>query len=307
METKYGVISDVHEDPNVVPIAIEALKQKGAEKLLINGDIGEKKENWEESQQYTAFILNSLGKSGLESYIQPGSHETIQGYQPVIDYFSDKFSNIIDLTNSKNRKIEQNGHHLVFLPGSDFLCNGEYQIGNDEDIETGFYNMKGRSIFYSNMNDLKQLVTHPEKTIVVCHVPRKFDNIENCVDMAEFGENECAFRRKGNLIPGKTVFPLPLAKQYIDKGYPIEIKHENRGNEDLKDLYEELGITKAVTGHFHESSHRANDSNGNHVLQNTPTTDLFWNSGHLDRGYTGILTVNEENISYENIKLNLEK
>ncbi len=301
MITKYGVISDVHEDPRIVPTAIETLRQRGAEKLLVNGDIGERMSNLEQSQAHTTFILESIGKSGLESYVQPGSHETVEGYQPVINHFSEQYPNIHDAT--QNQKLEQTNHHLVFLPGSDFLCNGQYQIGNDKDIETGLYNTKNGPIFYFNMQDLKQLVTHPEKTIVVCHVPRKFDNLETCVDVAEFGEAEHPFRMRGNLIPGKSVFPLPIAQQFVDKGYPITLKKENRGNEDLRDLYQELGITKAVTGHFHESSHRANDANGDHVEPGILTDNLFWNSGHLDRGYTGILTVDGEYVSYENVTI----
>ena len=38
-----------------------------------------------------------------------------------------------------------------------------------------------------NMNDLKKMVSDPEKTILFSHVPRKFDNSETGVDMAELG------------------------------------------------------------------------------------------------------------------------
>ncbi len=34
-----------------------------------------------------------------------------------------------------------------------------------------------------------------------------------------------------------------------------------------------------------------------------PDRELFWNSGHLDKGYTGILTVNNEQVKYQNIGL----
>ena len=71
----------------------------------------------------------------------------------------------------------------------------------------------------------------------------------------------------------------------------------------MRDVYEELGINKAVSGHFHEASHRANDSYGNHVEEGKKVTDLFWNSGHLDIGHTGILTVDGEQASYQNIDL----
>jgi hypothetical protein len=356
-ETKYGVISDVHQNPGIVPMAIEVLKKLGAEKLLINGDIGSRKQTLEESQNYTAFILDSIGKSGLEAYVQPGSHETLLAFGPVLDHFSSKYSNIMDAT--KNRKIEQNGHQLIFLPGSDFTCGGEYQLGNDEKTPSGriMQTLEGCFRFndweqylsalnkgivqgafqYVNMQDLRKLATNPDKAIVVCHVPRKFDNAETCVDMAEFGEVAKNFfadiiqykdgesqikvfyknGESGTVIGPKPVetfvrnqsfgegdvFPISTAKEMADAGAPVEIKRTNRGNKDLKNLYEELGIKKAVSGHFHESGHRANDGNGNHVQEGQMVSELFWNSGHLDAGQTGILAVNDGKASYRNINL----
>ena len=322
-ETKYGVISDVHQDPRIVPVTIDVLKNLGAEKLLINGDIGERQKTLQDSQNYVAFILDSIGKSGLEAYVQPGSHETLLSFGPVLEHFVEKYSNIIDAT--KNQKAEQKGHSLIFLPGSDFLCGGEYQIGNHEQIPSGKYiqTKKGLMQFeefsqyagalqqgiaqgamqYSNMRDLQKLVKDPDKTIVVCHVPRKFDNVDTCVDMAEFGEAMKDFNLQGSKVKKNSVFPLLVAQRIAQAGYPVDIRRENRGNEDLRNLYSELGITKAVSGHFHESGHRANDSYGNPVSQESLVTDLFWNSGLLDAGQTGILTVGDGKVSYRNIRL----
>ena len=39
-ETKYGIISDIHGNPNVVIPTIDILKTKGVDRLLVNGDIG---------------------------------------------------------------------------------------------------------------------------------------------------------------------------------------------------------------------------------------------------------------------------
>jgi Icc-related predicted phosphoesterase len=322
-ETHYGIISDVHQDPRVVPIAIDVLKKQGAEKLLINGDIGNQQDTLKNSQNYIAFILDSVGKSGLEAYIQPGSHETLLAFGPVMDAFSDKYSNLIDAT--KIPKAENKNHSLIFLPGSDFLCGGEYQIGNHEKIPTGKYiqTQKGLMQFeefgqyvgaiqqgiaqgamqYANMNDLRKLVNDPDKSIVVCHVPRKFDNLEYAVDMAEFGEAKETFNLNGNNVEQGSVFPLQIAQQILQAGYPVEIRRENRGNKDLKSIYEEIGINKAVSGHFHESGHRANDTYGNHVPEGNLVYELFWNSGYLDAGQTGILTVGDGKVSYRNIRL----
>jgi len=322
-ETKYGVISDVHSDPRVVPLAIDTLKRHGAERLLVNGDIGNQQRSLQDSQNYVAFILDSIGKSGLESFVQPGSHETLLAFGPVLDHFAGQYSNIIDAT--KNRKVEQEGHDLVFLPGSDFLCGGEYQIGNHEQLPSGRYiqTKKGLMRFeefeqyvgalqqgivqgamqYANMGDLRKLVTDPNKTLVVCHVPRKFDNLETAVDMAEFGEATEDFELRGDEVKKGSVYPLPVAKKVVQAGYPVEIKRANRGNEDLRSIYEELGIVKAVSGHFHEAGHRANDRNSNHVQEGQNVRELFWNSGYLDAGQTGILTVKGDEVSYQNIQL----
>lgn len=323
-ETKYGVISDVHQDPRVVPLAIDVLKKEGAEKLLVNGDIGGHYGNLGDSQRYTAFILDSVGKSGLESFVQPGSHESLLGYESVIEHFSDEYKGrVVDTL--KVPKVEQNGHHLVFLPGSDFVCGGEYRIGSDEGIPTGKYvqikeglakidnlgvyvdllrrGFKGEAMHYSNMYDLRKLVTDPDKTIIVCHVPRRFENLENCVDMAEFGEATIDFLLNGKIIRSGSIFPLDNARKIAEAGYPVRIKKENRGNKELAKLYGELGIRKAVTGHFHESVGRANDLQGNHVNDGESVEELFWMGSYLDGMKAGILTVNENRVSYRNIDL----
>jgi len=321
-KTKYGVISDVHSNPNVVPRAIEALKTHGAEKLLVNGDIGNRQKTIGDSQDYVAFILDSIGESELEAFVQPGSHETLLAYGPIIEHFTKRYSNLVDVT--KQQKVEQAGHDLVFLPGSDFFCGGEYQIGMNGlpsgrffTVEDGlvkfddfgqYVNALEQGIAeegfqYANIDDLRGLVTQPEKTVVVCHVPRKFDNLETAVDVAEFGEAVLDFKIGKNVIEKGSVLPLEFAKQIVEQEGPVLLKNENRGNSDLASVYDEIGVRKAVSGHFHESGHRANDRNGNHVEEGEEVDELFWNSGWLDNGQTGILTVEGEKVSYQNINL----
>lgn len=309
------------------------MKKQGAEKLLVNGDIGIRGENIKESQRYSAFILESIGKSGLESFVQPGSHETLLGFQPVIEYFGDKYDNLFTISNPL--KLKGQGHDLVFLPGSDFFCGGEYHIGNDAQIPSDTYvqgekgirpidletymkvissgqsdklelgSIKG-IISYNSMNEIKNLVERPEKTIAVCHVPRKFKDIENCVDVAEFGEATQKFQlRDGQIVEKGSVFPIEVAKRLHQEGYAVQVqlKRANRGNKDLANLYDEIGITKGVNGHFHESGHRANNVKGNHLEEGLFSNELFWNSGHLDTGQTGILTVKDNEAKYQNIRL----
>lgn len=321
-EVKYGIISDIHRDPRIITQAIALLKKNNAEKLLINGDIGGFKGSLQNSQDYTGFILQEIANSDLEAFVQPGSHELIIIYEPVINYFSSKFPNRI-INTLKIQKVELPDHHLVFLAGSDFSCGGEYQIGS-QDIPSGKYFQSNDCLLhinnlndyvsllqkgakdgfhYNNMNDLKKLVTNPEKTIVVCHIPRRFDNLEEAVDIAEFGEARIDFSLQSKPIRKGSVFPIEAAIKIYSSGYPIDIKKENRGNIDLKKVYEEIGIRKSVSGHFHEASHRANDRKSSHVKEGEYVPELFWNSGHLDAGYTGILTINGDLVKYQNLRL----
>jgi Icc-related predicted phosphoesterase len=325
-EMKYGIISDVHHDPRIVPVTIDVLKKLGAEKLILNGDIGERQRSLQASQDYVAVILDAVSKSGLETYVQPGSHETVGAFKPVLENFKSKNSNLVDTL--ETTKVENKDHHLVFLPGSDFVCGGEYKIGSNEEIPSGLYIPTGQGMIpynqkvhktlmaqgqlrgllqYVNMHDLKKQVNDAEKTIVVCHVPRKFDSIDGAVDVAYFGE-----KADGSVIPGVVIEEM-IRKQYgnvsddemriIAASNGLTLKEENRGNEDLRDLYVELGITKAVSGHFHESGHRAHDGNVNPIQQGTLVDELYWNSGQLDLGQTGILTVSDGKISYQNVQL----
>jgi len=301
----YGVISDIHRDSRIIHPTLDILTALGAEKFIVNGDIGKRQKSLEDTLRYTAEILDALGNSGKECFIQPGSHETIEAFQPILNTFCEKYSNLVSAIEVP--KIENENHHLVFLPGSDFVCGGGYQIKNDENIETGLYKTPSGLMYYQNMNDLRKLVSDGEKTISICHVPRKFDRVEGAVDVAYFAENS-----DGSIIPG--VFLENQIRQKYGEISNEEVKHiasqngltlreENRGNEGLRDLYKELGVTKAVNGHFHESGHRAHDENVNPIQQGTLVDELYWNSGCLDAGQTGILNVDEGLVSYRNINL----
>lgn len=325
-ETRYGIISDVHKDPRIVAFAIDILKRIGIEKLILNGDIGERKNTLQESLDYVAVILEAAGKFGLETYVQPGSHETFGAFHPVLDHFKGKYKNLI--STFEVPKVESNDHHLVFLPGSDFVCGGEYLIGNNENIPTGLYiplndglmpydktahktliqqGIFQGLIYYVNMNELKKLVNDGDKTIIVCHVPRKFDSVDDAVDVAYFGE-----KSNGSVIPGVIVEEMIRQKygnissndvKLIAASSGISLKTENRGNEYLRKLYKELGITKSVSGHFHESGWRAHDGMVNPVNQGVWVDELYWNTGQLDLGQTGILTVNDNKVNYQNVSL----
>ncbi len=297
-ETRYGIISDTHQDPRVIPLAIEVLKREGAQKLIANGDVGS-------NQDHIAFTFDMLGKSGLESFVQPGSHETLQDFESATGHFCEEYPNLINPF--ENPKVEIPDHHLVFLPGSDFLCGGQYQLAQANGTKSGIHKTNEGFVSLTNMNDLRKLVTHPDKTIVVSHIPRKFDDLEHGVDVAYFAENTA-----GGVMPG-VVIEAQIRQQLGDVPYEtikqvaaqngLTLKYENRGNEELRKLQKELGLTKGITGHFHEAVGRAHDSQCSPVQEGEFSDELFWNASHLDELKAGILTVKDGQVAYRNVDL----
>ncbi len=313
MTTTYGIISDIHgAPPQLVALAMKILQSEGeATSFIFNGDIAGEQfcgQNKIDEDNYIATILNEAAKTGLEIYVQPGSHEELAHFDPPVQILSRRYGNIINVL--EHPKIEKDDHCLVFLPGSDIAAGNTifsgYRLDNIND-PSGYYRIRGPQgtglLRITSMNDLRKYVNDPEKTIVVSHIPRYFDNLETAVDMAEFGEAALNFKVGDQPIGQGSIFPAPVAMQLQQRGHPIRLRKENRGNTDLRQLYEELGITKAISGHFHESVQRANDRQGKAVEESTYVNELFWNASHLDAFKVGLLSVQNGKVAYENINL----
>lgn len=330
MTTTYGVISDLHGiDISVVPPVIQILKNEEIDALVLNGDLmGERSRL--PPQEYLATLLEIAGQSGLETYVLRGSHEEVRICEPVIAHFAQKFGNIIDAL--RHPKVEKKEHHLVFLPGSDWRSGGAVQQGYalDDKNKSGIYQIKEDEISKDrisnstddvidseisrgqegylcivNMNDLQKLVSDPDRTVVFSHVPRKFNNPETAVDTAEFWETKQPFQLlvEGQVCQVGTIFPGPVGYHLARQGAPIQFKRENRGNEVLKRIYEELGISKNITGHFHESAGRAHDLEGIAVEEGLFVPELFYNASCLDRLMAGVVSVTGPKVAYENVDL----
>ncbi|HII13491.1 MAG TPA: DUF1456 family protein [Nanoarchaeota archaeon] len=326
---KLGLISDVHHSPEHVARGIQKLRGLGVERLILNGDIGEAGE-LEESQAFSAQILEAVGQSGLESYVQPGSHETLSGYGVIVDLLSQKYGNIIDMT--RESAIDIAGHRLLFLPGSDAHSGGEYHVGKD--ISSGRYALTENGVVhidsfqtlqillhdkkvqgmiqYKNIQDLVSLVENPERSIALCHVPALFPIGQRGVDFAYFATNaEAGFipgyvleRQIHDLVvkkEGREVSREELDNIARQNGYTFHKK--NVGNKELRQFLDQLGIRYAVNGHTHESGHHAHDRNGQSVPEYVPASELFWNSGCFDQGQMGILSVDTKGVSYQNVRL----
>jgi len=304
--TKYGIISDIHKKPEYLEQIVSNFKDENIDKLILNGDIGD---SWLSIMR----TLEGVNNLGVETYIQPGSHESLEDYSQVVGSFCKKYGNFIDVL--KNQKIETADHNLVFLPGSDFLAEGGFLLGDYEDIDNTICKTETGSLMYlSNINTLNKLVTDAEKTVVVCHIPRKFSDIDKSVDYAYFAETangtvtsgeliEKAIRREYSSHMNKLELDQNLDKLALTHGFVF--KRENRGNEELAKSYELNGITKAVSGHFHESSHRAHDSDSILVPEGEFTDNLFYNSGAADYGLAGLLFVDDNKVAYKNINVKI--
>ena len=303
MATTYGIISDMHRiDFRALIPAIKILQEEEADALVLNGDISGESSGFKTSE-YFAAVLDIAGKFGLETYVLPGSHEEVHVFEPVLAHFTKKYSNIISTL--EKPKIEKEDHHLVFLLGSNSHAGSALQHGYilENKNASGIYKHEDSYLRIVNMNDLKKLVSEPEKTIVFSHIPRKFDSLENGVDMAIYWETQQAFKLNNQLCEVGSIFPGPVGYNLAKQGVPIKLKQENRGNEGLKKLYAELGITKNITGHFHESAGRAIDL-GNHIIPECLfVPELFYNASCMDRLMVGMVSVDGAKVAYEKVDM----
>ncbi len=319
MTARYGILSDTHRNPQVVPALIAKLQQGNIDAIILNGDVGE-------SPDHVAFTLNAAARTGLPVYVQPGSHEEIAAYVPVVDALSSRYSNIIDCV--KHPKHIVNGQHLVFLPGSDWNAGGQYNLHAGE-VPTGNYlrvregltplnveelaahmrhpEAQKALLSITNMGDLDKLVDDAEHTVVFCHVPARCVGVDTGVDVAYFAE-----KADKSLLPGVVLEEMIRQQcgavsasdmRIIAAQNGFTFKHENRGNSDLGAAYGRTGITKVISGHFHESAHRAHDSTSRHVEPGKFTHNLAYMASYADAGLAGIVVLKDNKIAYEPISL----
>ena len=186
--------------------------------------------------------------------------------------------------------------------------NNNSQTGKTgEDLACDYLKRKSYKILERNhrqkWGELDIITIAPDKTLVFSHVPRKFNNPEESVDMAEFWETQQQFRLGEQVCEIGSIFPGPAGYGLAKQGAPIKLKRENRGNEILSLIYTELGITKNITGHFHESAGRANDSEGCAVQEGLFVPTLFYNAACMDRLMVGMVSVDGVKVAYENVNL----
>ncbi len=298
MTETYGVISDVHGvNINLVSRAFDYLKNEEVDGVVLNGDIIGERSGINPINYFTK-VLEIAKKSDLKTYVLPGSHEEVKIFEPIIEHFSNKYDSIINTL--KIPKIEKKEFDLVFLPGSDWRAGNARDQGYSLETEnnSGLYkNEKDEYLRVINMHCLEELVTNPDKTVLFSHVPAKF-NVPETVDVAKFYETKENFKFGHDICEAGSVFPEPVGYNLLIQGAPVEFKEENRGNEKLKRIFEEVGITKNITGHFHESAGNANDLKNEKVKPKKYNSELFLNASCLDNRILSVVSIDEDNISY---------
>lgn len=322
MQTIYGVIADIHDKPERLPLAIEILKNRGAKKLIAVGDLGE-------DEQGIETALEHIGASKLDSFIVQGNHEEVGPCLRAFSRANAKFPNLIntaaedpDSDASMLKRYEFPDHHLIFLPGAFDGPDAGFKLSFDK--ETGFYNTRREgsdvdeiiSYWNTNLGDLEHLVRDAEKTIVVCHIPPSCTGkpstsvdgtyLVQC-DADEDGADESS---------GKRMLPLIVIKQRLDpegrygfeefakmlaQRFEVAIVHD--GSEQLRELYDRYGITKAISAHFHESGHKGCNCKGEFIAGGDFQKELYWNPGAIAESKFGLYIVQDGKVDYRNLKL----
>lgn len=323
MGIRYGIVSDIHENPEVAEDLIRRMNREfGVHKLILNGDITV--DGLEDLDRIVGLkkILRATGD--LQTFIQPGSHEETVPWEAALEGLAQEgYKNIIDVR--ENPIYESLDHNLVFVPGSDVNSRyGSYTFGKE--LKTGEHKLKdGRWICYTNLEEVFSKLLKFRNNILVCHVPPRFSGQHN-VDFTHFiqggyvmGIRPGHFNAQGfsPISEKDKIEGLIEFKEYNgDKGLLEEVLRErfkdlpimeqaevyiecmeNRGNLDLRRLCDTHNITSVFCGHFHESGGHAHDWKGNPVEPKKWTESLVLNSG--TNGNAAVVEVDGNRMRYK--------
>ncbi len=327
--TKYGVLADYQGDPSRLNALVRAMENEGVDAYIWNGIEAE-------SPELIFRALQEVAQTGKPVFAQPGSHEPMAWWEPVMQIAQQHYSNVTDAT--KKPWHDGEGHRLVFMPGSDVQAGaGQYHLAagmipgdylrtqegmqrlTPEEFSRALQHpqLSQQLIHVHPMESLEQLVRDeegkvtPQNTILVSHVPPRFSGKKG-VDYAFFGQD---LEQQG-IVPGEFLegfvrtlvgdAALSVVTYQVWKiGY--KLKHDNVGNKTLSSTMRRSGVTKAITSHIHEAGHYAHDMDGNFVAPETPSMQLAHNTGSVGEGKAAIYTIDSDNnnavMSYKNIMI----
>lgn len=309
MSKKYNfaVLSDMHSiSLGWVLYTIKSLAEKyPLDGVVLNGDIISEKNGELKPNIYLKGLLKTLSSYKFPVYVAPGSHEVVSDFEPIVKVFSEKYSNLIYTVD--NPVIEGEGYTLLFLPGSDWRVGKAFDEGyilTDKELKSEQQTtQENKKMLFReiNINSLRDYAKGKDvsRIILFSYVPKKCSG-KNAPDYAEYGvitedfEIEGTHLKKGGIVPR---IYAEFLKKY-DK--PVEIFEGNRGNESLDKVIKEIGITKDISGHFHESVFHAQNLEGKVVSPKTPSDSLFLNASYMDKVNLSLVTydTNKNKIAY---------
>jgi hypothetical protein len=306
MAKTYGIISDAHRvDPRMISVALERFQTEDVDEVILNGDVVGDQFRECPNDAYLGLVLSQVAQLEVPCYLNPGSHEALEEMEPVVAEARRKLPHFRFTVDQP--RFEQGDHDLVFLPGSDWRPgSARYGYVLNRGLEMTGYHAPPDELRYhvSHMDSLRGTVTRPEQTLLVSHIPRQFDNTDTGVDVAEYCQPQLDIVVGREVISAGTIIPGVIARPMIEQGAPLEILRENRGNEGLREVCEDIGITKQVNGHFHESAHNAHDLQGNPVEEDTELDQLFLNASCLDRELVSMVRMDGDKVLFKRIDLN---
>ncbi len=303
---RYGIISDIHEaSPDLFYATLNMLrKEYEIERFVLNGDIIGDKNREISGSEFLEQVLEYIGKSGIETFVLPGSHELAKEFNDLLDIFSHKYQNIISAVDVP--VIAQREHEVLFLPGSDWHAGDAIGKGFVFSDREGYMVDEDRSFYAVSLDRRLRKARNPEKALVFSHVPPRFYH-SNAIDVAHFFEVvEDFFIMYGcylEKMPRGSVMPYEHALELDVDKLPIVEKKENRGNLMLRMLIEKYGIKKLVSAHFHESVGKAHKFDGTIVTCGEKTDELFWNASYFDKLKVGLLDIVSGYVNYYNLDL----
>lgn len=208
-------------------------------------------------QDYLESLVNIFSGVGLEVFVNPGANEIYDEFVDVLDYVSDKKSNVVDV--SKNPIIQKRDHELVFLPGilhdepyepnNGFILSSGHKSGVYEDEFEGF--KTSWSVF--GVQSLPELVNCPERALLFSSMSPLFKTkngvdsytfleLQNDVEVSFFdGFNHYPeFFEKGELVDKFDAFLV------ANNGGKLKPVFENFGSDFLNFYLKSMGFNKLV-------------------------------------------------------------
>ncbi len=340
-ETVYGVVSGAISHPDGTGLSILALKEAGAEKIIVMGDTtkpyftrGEHgpKEDYKTTQNEALRLFQTVVRCGIETYFMPGGYERLDSFGQLLRAQSGRYPDLIKSV-FNDPEIIGDGHHIVFLPGSDAGLGGEYHLhqgfrstglcvkefGDKEWenvkeidlrlemlIEHGF----AKKAYSTNVDSLVDLIAMPERTILISSVPPIFSKQKEAVDSVYLATKD------GREYDGRAIEDAKMATSSLinrelarklaeEEGY--EFTSGNRGNVALRQLIEREGkkIPFVISSRF--PHRRAHNRKVQPVVENDLAPEMFLSPGHADDGWCALLRVNNGingvHVAYKSVDL----